>query len=106
MKRKGPEAWSSAQKFQTVLETASLSQAQLSEYCRGKGLLVEQVQRWRANCEQANAQGMGPQRQGHDKELKRVQRELKRKEAALAEAAALLVLSKKAEAIWGKGEDE
>jgi hypothetical protein len=40
------------------------------------------------------------------KQIKELQRELRRKEAALAEAAALLVLRKKADAIWGKEEDE
>jgi hypothetical protein len=41
-----------------------------------------------------------------DKELKDVKRELHRKEAALAETAALLVLRKKAEAIWGPQDEE
>lgn len=40
------------------------------------------------------------------KERKKLERELQRKEKALAEAAALLVLSKKAAAIWGDPEDE
>ena len=37
--------------------------------------------------------------------IKQLERELRRKEAALAETAALLVLRKKAEALWGKEED-
>ena len=37
---------------------------------------------------------------------KELERELKRKEAALAEAAALIILKKKANAIWGDGEDD
>ncbi|WP_156779553.1 hypothetical protein [Desulforamulus reducens] len=41
-----------------------------------------------------------------NRELKDLQKELKRKEAALAETAALLVLRKKAQAIWGDPEDE
>ena len=40
------------------------------------------------------------------RELKRLKKELQRKESALAETAALLVLRKKAEAIWGSSEDE
>ena len=39
------------------------------------------------------------------KRIKALERDLRRKEKALAEAAALLVLRKKAEAIWGDGED-
>ena len=37
--------------------------------------------------------------------VKELERELRRKEKALAETAALLVLRKKMEAIWGDGED-
>lgn len=39
------DQWSSAAKFAVVLETAALNEAQLSEYCRAKGLYVEQVKR-------------------------------------------------------------
>ena len=38
-----PEDWSSEDKFKVVLETASLNEAELSEYCRKKGLYPEQV---------------------------------------------------------------
>lgn len=38
-----PEQWLAEAKFATVLETASLNEAELSEYCREKGLYVEQV---------------------------------------------------------------
>jgi transposase-like protein len=37
------EQWSAEAKFATVLETSSLNEAELSEYCRTKGLYVEQV---------------------------------------------------------------
>lgn len=40
------------------------------------------------------------------RELRRLKKELQRKESALAETAALLVLRKKAEAIWGSSQDE
>jgi len=84
----------------------------MAEYCRTKGLFVEQVEAWRDACMQANggiaqqaAQLQKDLRQ-KDRELKNLQKELKRKEAALAETAALLVLRKKARAIWGDPEDE
>jgi len=40
------------------------------------------------------------------KKTRKLEKELRRKEKALAEAAALLVLQKKAQAIWGDGEDD
>jgi hypothetical protein len=41
-----------------------------------------------------------------EKELKRVKKELQRKESALAETAALLVLRKNINAIWGQKDEE
>ena len=105
MKKGNAESWSGSEKLQVVVETAALNEAELSEYCRRKGLYVDQVKRWREHCEQANAvTGRESDRQARQ-EIKRLERELKRKEAALAEAAALLVLSKKARAIWGEEKD-
>ena len=44
----------SRDKFAVVMETAALNQAQTAAYCRQKGIYVEQLNRWRAACEQAN----------------------------------------------------
>ena len=52
---KNPEKWSSEDKFAIVLEAASLNEAELAEYCRRKGLYVEQIATWRKACLQANA---------------------------------------------------
>jgi transposase-like protein len=95
-----------------VVETASLSEAELGEYCRGRGLYPEQIRAWRLACEQANDGDREQQRrlrgsqQTDQKRLRELERELQRKEKALAETAALLVLRKKAEAIWGDREDD
>lgn len=108
---KQSDRWSSADKFRIVLETAPLNEVELSEYCRTKGIQAEQVRQWRATCEVANA---APATQAHvalpdakaQQRIRELERELRRKDAALAETAALLVLRKKAEAIWGKDEEE
>lgn len=105
------ERWSTQDKFLIVMETTSLSEIELAEYCRSKGLYVEQVLAWRDACMQANggvaqeASRLQKELRQKDKELKKIEKELHRKEAALAETAALLVLRKKANAIWGDGED-
>ena len=106
-----PEGWSARDKFNAVLETAALSETEVAEYCRQRGLYPEQIQRWRASCEQAN--DLSDEAARRDREAVRAERqraktlekELQRKEAALAETAALLTLRKKANAIWGD-EDE
>ena len=107
-----PQGWASADKFAAVLETAALNESDLSAYCRERGLYPSQVKQWRAACEQANdgdrAQNKRLQdnTRNADKRIKALERELNRKEKALAETAALLVLRKKAQAIWGACEDE
>ena len=102
---------SSAQKFSVVVETAPFNEAELAEYCRKKSLYPEQVKAWREACEQANATP-GKRDPALQAELKasrwrnrELERELTRKEKALAETAALLILRKKADAIWGEGKD-
>jgi len=108
---KNPEQWSSADKFPVVLESASMNEAELGEYCRENGLYPEQVAAWREACLQANADAEArsqTQRQ-HTKQtrqrIKQLAQEVRRKDKALAETSALLVLQKKAQAIWGDGED-
>ena len=49
-----PAGWNAADKFAAVVETASMNEAQLSTYCRERGLYPEQIQQWREACEQAN----------------------------------------------------
>jgi transposase len=71
----------------------------------------QQLQQWRDNATQALAQPeearASPQQTRHDRRrIKELERELRRKDKALAETAALLVLSKKVEAIFNKGGDE
>lgn len=108
-----PDKWSSEEKFRTVLETAPMSEAELSEYCRKHGLFPEQIEAWKGACIGANA--LSDEQSKHNlqavraekRRVKKLETELQRKEKALAELAALLTLSKKAEAIWGhKDEDE
>ena len=100
---------SSAEKFSIVLETASLNEVELSEYCRRKGLYPEQISAWRDTCVQANA--LAPAKVDRAKlttqakQIKQLQSELHRKEKALAETAALLVLQKKVHLLLEVPED-
>lgn len=106
------EQWSTRDKFLIVIETSTLSEIELAEYCRKKGLYVEQVKSWQNNCMQANggaAQELATLQRREketEKDLKRVKKELQRKESALVETAALLVLRKNINAIWGPKDEE
>ncbi len=107
-----PEGWTTKDKFAAVVETAPLNEAELAEYCRKRGLYLEQIAQWRQSCEAANdwdetyTKRLKEQRRSDQKTIKQLERELKRKEKALAEAAAIMVLRKKAAAIWGDPEEE
>lgn len=109
---RNPEGWSPEDKFAVVLETAAMNEAELAEYCRKKGLYAEQITLWKEICMQANATAAEQAKVSRDqarsakKEIKELKRDLRNKEKALAETAALLVLRKKMHAIWGEAEDE
>jgi hypothetical protein len=96
----------SAEKFQAVLATATLSEIEVGEYCRQQGYFPEQLATWRRACEAANAQPMSHEEREKlkllAKENKLLQSELQRKEKALAEAAALLILEKKLQHLWSE----
>ena len=105
------EKRSAGSKLAIVVESAAFNEAELAEYCRRQGLYPEQVKGWRAEAEQAMASGVVSAKEWRaalateKKRNKALERELRRKERALAETAALLTLRKKAAAIWGEGED-
>ncbi len=109
---KNPEQWTAQDKLSVLTETASLNATELSEYCRRNGLFAEQITQWKKDfiagssqpAENRQAQSVS---QRQDKTLiQTLKRDLKRMEKALAETAALLVLSKKARAIWGEKEED
>ena len=112
---KEPEGWGATDKFTVVLETAGLNATELSGYCRERGLYPEQVERWRQASQDANEKPVLTLKEQKElerlraqdqKEIKRLKQELRRKEKALAEAAALLIASKKIQAFWGEDGDD
>jgi transposase-like protein len=108
----GPEGWSARDKFAAVVESASLNEHELSEYCRKKGIYPQQLEQWRRACENANDWDrqanikLKSEQKSNRKRINELENQLRRKEKALAEAAALLVLQKKVQAIWTEQEDE
>ena len=108
--RPASKAWTGAEKLRVVAEARALQGSELGAFLRHEGLHDAQVVAWRAAAEAALADPANPTRGGNTRstEAKRIaelERELRRKDAALAETAALLVLKKKAQAIWGDADD-
>ena len=103
-------AWTAPARLQAVITTAALSQADKSAWCREHGIYPAQLEQWCASATTALADPQdaraSPQATRQDrKRIKDLERELLRKDRALAETAAILVLSKKVAAIYNKGED-
>ena len=106
-------AWTAAARFEAVLTTAALDEATRNAWCREHGVYPQMLAEWRQAATQALAEPeearASPQQTKQDRRrIKELERELRRKDKALAEAAALLVLRKNLAAIFNrdKGEDE
>jgi hypothetical protein len=104
-------AWTAAARFDAVLSTASMDEMSKSAWCRANGVYAQELDAWRQSATAALAEPAAPraspqQTQQDRRRIKELERELLRKERALAETAALLVLSKKVAVIFNKGEDE
>ena len=102
-----PEDWTAEQKLAAVHQAAGLAEAQLGEFLRREGLHEAHLVEWR----KAALEGLrGPAKAGlvpgEVKRVRELERQLLRKDKALAEVAALLILKKKAQAIWGDGDDD
>jgi hypothetical protein len=106
--------WTAAARLEAVISTAAMDEATRSAWCRENGVYLQQLQEWRASATQAlaapdEARASPSQTKEDKRRIKELEREVHRKDKALAETAALLVLSKKCEAIFKRntqGEDE
>ena len=106
---KRPHDWSHQEKLDMVIICSSLSEQEISKLCREKGLYPHHVFQWKVDFINGNASVNKAKSQGEMKTLraenKALKKELNRKDRALAETAALLVLQKKVHEIWGNDED-
>jgi len=109
-KEKRPEDWNAKEKFSLIIASAALGESALSELCREKGIYPHHVEQWKLDLEEGLSVVGNNTQFAETKFLKNenkaLKKELRRKEKALAETAALLVLQKKARAIWGDSEDD
>jgi len=104
-----PQNWSAEGKLQAVIETATMAAEQVGEYCRQKGIYSTHLENWRKAC----IEGIKPTQDKLQKletlklkaQVKNLTKELIRKEKALAETSALLILKKKANLLWGDEKD-
>ena len=108
-KEKRPQDWNSAEKLQAIIDCANMDGKSLSAYCRQKGIYPHHVNQWKQelieNTFKKSTVSEPAQLKKLKEENKQLKRDLQRKEKALAEAAALLVLKKKADKYFSDDED-
>jgi len=101
--------WTGAEKLRVLLESRGLSETDLGALLRREGVHETDLTAWQAAAEAALSPGRhvspSPEQQRDQRRIHELERELRRKEAALAETAALLVLKKKVQEIWGDEDD-
>ena len=106
---KRPQDWSAEDKLKVVLETAGLPDEKLGALLRSKGLHQAHLDQWRSQMLDGLNNGFSKKktrrRDADAKRIRALEKEVHRKDKALAETAALLVLKKKVQQIWGD-EDE
>lgn len=103
--------WTAAARLQAVIATAAMDEAQRSAWCRQNGVYPSELQQWKDNAtaalsDEPEERSSPQQRREAKKRIKELERDLRRKDKALAETTALLVLSKKLEAILQRDEEE
>lgn len=105
-----PKDWSAEERLAAVTRAATMTEDELGAFLRQSGLKSADLERWRDSMLKAVAtDGRRPAARRNPQDRKRIrelERELRRKEKALAETAALLTLKKKAQEIWGDPEDD
>lgn len=105
---KSPRQWTAAEKLQVVLDATALSDAELGAFLRERGLHTTQLLSWRATIAAALSERprRKPEARAEQQRIRVLEKELLRKDRALAEVTALLALRKKVEMIWGDGDGD
>ena len=101
---KRPQDWSPEEKLTAVIEAMALSEEDLGPFLRSKGLHEAHLQQW--HDQMLCGLEPLPAKRAERKRIQELEKELQRKEKALAEAAALLVLKKKAQELWVDEDDD
>ncbi len=109
-REKRPLDWSTEDKLNLVIRCGSMNDVEMNQVCREQGLYAHHLKQWKAELSNGTIMGKQTTDAAENRRLKNenkaLKKELNRKEKALAEAAALLILQKKANRLWGYDEDD
>jgi len=106
-----PQSRPANEKLKLLMEYDSLPGEKRGEFLRKNGLHAENLEEWRRQIQEALTPSKKQQKKpvellAEQQKVKQLERELRRKDKALAEASALLILKKKADLIWGTREED
>jgi transposase-like protein len=107
-----PNQISPQEKLRIVIEAESLSEKELGEFLRRQGIHEAHLEEWKKTVAEAATEAFESKRKKKKrlspeaKKIKELEKELKRKDKALAEVTALLALKKKVDLLWGGGDDD
>ena len=108
-KEKRPQDWSLEEKLNLIIKADGLSEEAISELCRTVGAFPHHIKEWKQQIIKGTDVSKSTKKQvsitALRNEIKQLNKDLNRKNKALAETAALLVLQKKVQEIWGSNED-
>jgi transposase-like protein len=99
-----PHEWRREEQLGALLETHALSEEEVNAWCRERGIFPHHLEEWRAAFCAGDSAPAKTASTSSSKEVAKLKKELVRKEKALAEVAALLVLQKKFQALWADEE--
>ena len=104
--------WTATEKLRVVQEASQLSDEDLGAFLRREGLHQAQLDEWAEVVKAAALAGLAPpkrskaQRSPEEKKIRALEKDLNRKDRALAEVTAILALKKRVQEIWGDGDDD
>lgn len=109
-KEKRPKDWSATERLSALIETGTMTEDERTTWCRKKGIFTHNLEQWKKDALSAMVPKSNKEQNEKEKALQKensvLKKELLRKDRALAETAALLVLKKKVQEIWGEPEDD
>jgi transposase len=109
-KGKRPKDWTAEARMAALMKTGSMGNEDRAAWCRKKGIFTHNLDQWEKDAISAmtpkSTKVQAEKERKYKREITVLKKDLSRKEKALAETAALLVLKKKVQEIWGEPEDD
>ncbi len=109
---KDRRTWTASEKLRVVQEASQLANDELGAFLRREGLHASQLKEWIEVANAAALASLAPSKRSRAKKspeakkIKALEKELNRKDKALAEVTAILALKKRVQEIWGDGDDD